>query len=136
LYRCLSSVYKWQLQKVMMSLITIHYYHSVNTQNHNKYNIQQCHSLMPHIIEWESGSFNIILLPKLNVTWYKRCCWFECLCKVGFYYFDKNYYEDYMDTTIFVNFCVLAPLFTNMAWVRARLCKLQKRVHSTRSRKW
>jgi len=25
---------------------------------------------------------------------------------------------------------------TNMAWVRARLCKLQKRVHSTRSRKW
>ena len=62
---------------------------------------------MPHIIEWESGSFNIILLPKLNVTWYKRCCWFECLCKVGFYYFDKNYYEDYMDATIFVNFCVL-----------------------------
>jgi hypothetical protein len=25
---------------------------------------------------------------------------------------------------------------TNTAWVRARLCKLQKRVHSTRSRKW
>jgi len=25
---------------------------------------------------------------------------------------------------------------TNMAWVRARLCKLQKSVHSTRSRKW
>jgi len=24
----------------------------------------------------------------------------------------------------------------NTAWVRARLCKLQKRVHSTRSRKW
>jgi hypothetical protein len=24
---------------------------------------------------------------------------------------------------------------TNMAWVRARLCKLQERVHSTRSRK-
>jgi hypothetical protein len=29
---------------------------------------------------------------------------------VGFYYLDKNYYEDYMDTTIFVNFGVLAPL--------------------------
>ena len=26
-------------------------------------------------------------------------------------------------------------LITNMAWVCARLCKLQKRVHSTRSRK-
>jgi hypothetical protein len=25
---------------------------------------------------------------------------------------------------------------TNTVWVRARLCKLQKRVHSTRSRKW
>jgi hypothetical protein len=25
---------------------------------------------------------------------------------------------------------------TNTAWVRARLCKLQKRMHSTRSRKW
>jgi hypothetical protein len=25
---------------------------------------------------------------------------------------------------------------TNMAWVRARLCKLQKRVHSARSRMW
>jgi len=25
---------------------------------------------------------------------------------------------------------------TNMAWVRAQLCKLQKTVHSTRSRKW
>jgi len=25
---------------------------------------------------------------------------------------------------------------TNTTWVRARLCKLQKRVHSTRSRKW
>jgi hypothetical protein len=25
---------------------------------------------------------------------------------------------------------------TNTAWVRAQLCKLQKRVHSTRSRKW
>jgi len=25
---------------------------------------------------------------------------------------------------------------TNTAWVRARLCKLQKRLHSTRSRKW
>jgi len=23
-----------------------------------------------------------------------------------------------------------------MAWVRARLCKLQKKVHSTRSPKW
>jgi len=25
---------------------------------------------------------------------------------------------------------------TNTVWVHARLCKLQKRVHSTRSRKW
>jgi len=25
---------------------------------------------------------------------------------------------------------------TNTTWVRARLCKLQKRVHLTRSRKW
>jgi len=25
---------------------------------------------------------------------------------------------------------------TNTAWVRTRLCKLQKRVYSTRSRKW
>jgi len=25
---------------------------------------------------------------------------------------------------------------TNTAWIRARLCKLQKIVHSTRSRKW
>jgi hypothetical protein len=25
---------------------------------------------------------------------------------------------------------------TNTAWVRSQLCKLQKRVHSTRSRKW
>jgi len=25
---------------------------------------------------------------------------------------------------------------TNTAWVRARLCKLQKRVHSTRICKW
>jgi len=25
---------------------------------------------------------------------------------------------------------------TNTAWVCARLCKLQKRVHLTRSRKW
>ena len=25
---------------------------------------------------------------------------------------------------------------TNRAWVRARLCKLQKRVHPTRNRKW
>jgi hypothetical protein len=26
-----------------------------------------------------------------------------------------------------------APVITNTAWVRTRLCKLQKRVHSTRS---
>jgi len=25
---------------------------------------------------------------------------------------------------------------TNTAWVRAQLCKWQKKVHSTRSRKW
>jgi len=25
---------------------------------------------------------------------------------------------------------------TNTAWIRARLCKLQKRLHSTRSRTW
>ena len=27
-------------------------------------------------------------------------------------------------------------LITNTAWLHARLCKLQKRIHSTRSRKW
>jgi len=34
------------------------------------------------------------------------------------------------------HFSIIHNHLTNTAWVRARICKLQKRVHSTRSHKW
>jgi len=38
---------------------------------------------------------------------------------------------------VFINIIGMYFLFLdNTAWVRARLCKLQNKLHSTRSRKW